>query len=287
MPNDAWKGALGDSIRAVFAEPVKPLPNFEPKYTVTQIAKELFTGYLNKQRNIVILNIGETTKKPFLYKENVFAKPQVVFQLSGTKETLFKTIAAHKKEIITTLDKAETVAFNNDLNAKTNDEQLKAIAPLGLKIRVPKSFRLAEKKGNFFWYIKDVKHGYSNLILSEFAMDETPFDSIPNYILEKRGVIGENIPGEIAGSHLISEMKFSPYVSETIFKGHRAFVSKGLWKMSGEYKGGPYINYTIEDTLNKRYLVLEGFIYAPNTKKRNYLFELEAAIQTAEIIKKQ
>jgi len=44
--------------------------------------------------------------------------------------------------------------------------------------------------------------------------------------------------------------------------------------------------FVIEDKPNKRYLVLEGFIFAPNVAKRNFLFELDAIIQTAEIIKK-
>ena len=46
---------------------------------------------------------------------------------------------------------------------------------------------------------------------------------------------------------------------------------------------GPFVNYTVKDTVNKRLLVLEGFVFAPSISKRDYLFELEAIIKTAEL----
>jgi len=288
MPNDDWKGALGDSIRTVFASPVKPLPNFEPHYTMTQISNELFSGYLTKQRNILIVNVKKDAKKPFLYKENAFAKPQQVFQLNGDKATIIEQLAKHKDEMLQTLQTKEMNAFNKEQNNTPNSATNTALKKIGLQLQVPSSFELAENKGDFFWFIKDIKNGYSNLVVYDFPMAETPFDSIPNYILKKRNEIGKkHIPGQLPNTYVVSETQFSPYVSQTTLAGNDAFVSKGLWKIQGDFMGGPYINYTIKDTLNKRYLVLEGFVFAPNVHKRNYLFELEAAIKTAKIIKKE
>jgi len=288
MPNESWKGVLGDSIRAVFTQQVEGLPGTEPRYTLTQVAKELFSGYLTKQRNVLVVNVGDTNKTPFLYKENVFAKPQQVFQLSGDRETIFKNLKIHEKEMLDTFYKKELVAFNAEQNSKVDEKKQKALTKIGLKMRVPYAFRLAENKGDFFWFMKDIKNGYSNLIVYNFPMSEVPFDSIPNYILKKRDVIGSKyIPGELKNSYVISETQFSPNVYQIDFKGSRTVVSKGLWRMSNEFKGGPYLSYVIEDKLNQRYLVLEGFVFAPNVAKRNFLFELDAAIQTAELIKKK
>ena len=46
---------------------------------------------------------------------------------------------------------------------------------------------------------------------------------------------------------------------------------------------GPFINYWIEDKANERYLIAEGFVYAPSVGKRDYIFELEAIIQSISI----
>ena len=47
--------------------------------------------------------------------------------------------------------------------------------------------------------------------------------------------------------------------------------------------GGPFVNYAIEDKVNNRYLVAEGYVYAPSLDKREYVFELEAIIKSIKI----
>jgi hypothetical protein len=49
---------------------------------------------------------------------------------------------------------------------------------------------------------------------------------------------------------------------------------------------GPFINYTIIDSKNKRILVLEGFCYDPSKEKRDLMFELESIIKSIEFLKK-
>ena len=46
---------------------------------------------------------------------------------------------------------------------------------------------------------------------------------------------------------------------------------------------GPFVNYAIEDKVNNRYLVAEGYVYAPSVDKREYVFELEAIIKSIKI----
>ncbi len=44
-----------------------------------------------------------------------------------------------------------------------------------------------------------------------------------------------------------------------------------------------FINYAIRDEENERYLIIEGFTYAPSMEKRNLQFELESIIKSASI----
>ena len=53
--------------------------------------------------------------------------------------------------------------------------------------------------------------------------------------------------------------------------------------MKGGFMGGPFLSYALLDTKNSRIIIAEGFVYAPNVAKRDYLFELEALLQTLEI----
>ena len=43
---------------------------------------------------------------------------------------------------------------------------------------------------------------------------------------------------------------------------------------------GPFVNYMISDTINKRIIVFEGFAFAPSVSKREYMFELNTILNT-------
>ncbi|MBQ4379873.1 MAG: DUF4837 family protein, partial [Bacteroidaceae bacterium] len=58
---------------------------------------------------------------------------------------------------------------------------------------------------------------------------------------------------------------------------------RGLWDMHNDAMGGPFVAYLLEDAQNDRMLVAEGFVFAPDEKKRPLIRELEAALQTLTV----
>jgi hypothetical protein len=46
---------------------------------------------------------------------------------------------------------------------------------------------------------------------------------------------------------------------------------------------GPFLNYVIKDEINERYIVFEGFAFAPSVAKRDYMFEFEAIAKSLKI----
>jgi hypothetical protein len=59
---------------------------------------------------------------------------------------------------------------------------------------------------------------------------------------------------------------------------------RGLWKLENAFMGGPFISHTMLDEKNNRVITVEGFVYAPSLDKRNYVRELEAILQTLEVV---
>ena len=47
--------------------------------------------------------------------------------------------------------------------------------------------------------------------------------------------------------------------------------------------GGPFVSHIRLDEENQRVVVVEGFVYAPETNKRNYIRRLEAALFTLRL----
>ena len=62
-----------------------------------------------------------------------------------------------------------------------------------------------------------------------------------------------------------------------------AIMTQGIWKLKNAYMSGPFINYWIEDKRNNRFLVAEGFVFAPSVEKRAYIFELESMIHSISV----
>ena len=59
---------------------------------------------------------------------------------------------------------------------------------------------------------------------------------------------------------------------------------RGLWRTEKAFMGGPFLSYTVLDEKRNRIITAEGFVFAPSLDKRNYVRELQAIIQTVEII---
>ena len=80
-----------------------------------------------------------------------------------------------------------------------------------------------------------------------------------------------------------TELNYIPVTTEVEIGSIQALESRGLWFVEGDFMGGPFISYTIEDKQNERLIVLEGFSYSPSSKKRDVIFELEAILKTVNI----
>jgi hypothetical protein len=90
------------------------------------------------------------------------------------------------------------------------------------------------------------------------------------------------IPGE-DGIYMTIEDAYVPSMYETIIDNKKAFEVRGIWEIKGQYMAGPFITYAIKDEVNKRYLIADGYVYAPSLEKRDLVFELESILKSIKI----
>jgi hypothetical protein len=84
------------------------------------------------------------------------------------------------------------------------------------------------------------------------------------------------------GGRFITEAYYAPYIFKTKIDGLPTYETKGIWEVKTQFMGGPFLNYAVKDSVNNRYVILEGFVYAPATSKRDLQFELEAILRSAK-----
>ena len=75
-----------------------------------------------------------------------------------------------------------------------------------------------------------------------------------------------------------------PYFFKTKINSLTAFETRGTWEVVNDYMAGPFLNYFIKDKKNNRTIVLEGFVFSPSVRKREYLIEIEAIIRSLKIL---
>lgn len=285
IDNESWKGSVGEAIRAVLASPVYGLPQDEPMFTINQIPASVFSGFITKNRTILKVEVGEKTATEFY--NNVYAKPQKVILISGkTKQDVIHQLEENASRIIETFRNIEIYEKQRLIKKSLyNASFLKE--KIGLSIRFPTAYRVAKDDNNFFWMRKDVNTGTLNLMIYELPIDAIKRNdsiSIINQVIAIRDSIGKShIEGPVEGSFMITERAYTPFHTETILDNKPTLETKGIWDVKNAFMAGPFINYAIEDKINNRWVIAEGFAFAPSVQKRNYMFELESIIKTIKL----
>ena len=219
----------------------------------------------------------------------MYAKPQKVIVVSGqTKQDIIKVLNDNSAKIMETFKGIELKEKQRLIKKSLYNTRL-IKKNLGLDINFPTSFRvgktIATDVDKFYWIKRDIPTGYVNLLLYELPLSAIKKDtSMIAQIVKIRDSIGKKyIEGPVEGSYMITENAYTPFHTQTILDNKPTLETKGLWEVKNAFMAGPYINYAIEDKINKRWIVVEGFAFAPSISKRKYMFELEAIIKSIKI----
>lgn len=287
IDNQLWNGAIGDSLRYYFAQPLEGIPgSYEPIFSLHQIPPSIFKGNTRNSRNILIVDTESQNRVDI--RDTLYAKPQkVAFIIGQTTDDIVEQIRVYSSKIIKAFKENEVresqLRFKNSLN-KTDE----IVNKLGIKLMIPSVYSVVKQENNFFWIERRIKGGTSNIIIYEMPLGSIPSEYIARSesIVRMRDSIGQKyIPGREEGMYMITGKAFAPSTYELKIKNRFAIESRGLWEMKDFLLGGPFVNYIIEDTKNQRYIVAEGFVSAPGFAKRDYLFELESIIKSIEFVK--
>ncbi len=280
----AWEGDLGDAARAVFAAPVYGLTMEEPLFTLTQMTATAFHEYVKKSRTFVALKTGEQSGIKTV--KNLYAKPQtgIIITAKNTEE-LKKILFKNANELRAKITAAELsykiqTIKNNPLKTAPITEKF------GIDLSVLFSYRITSTMSpTFMWLRKNIKNGTANLLIYELPYGRIKKDStILQQIISVRDSIGKtHIPGPVKNSYMQTEPKFTPQIASTTINDKTALETRGIWDVKNDFMAGTFVNYCIDDPKNNRHLVIEGFVYAPQAQKRDYMFELEAIAKSVVI----
>lgn len=281
IPNDLWNGAVGEAIRTNFAAPTDGLPQDEPLFSINQMPPEAFDGFARSNRLFLYVVLSEENKVSIA--NNEYAKPQEGAIIKGTsEEKLVELINKNSARIIDVFKDSEIKERQRRtaISLMKTDSLSKV---MGVSLKVPSAYRLAKGADDFFWLRKDLKDGTTNILVYEVPLSMIQNDSTAVAdIIKIRDSIGSKLLPVEDDGQFITEDAYAPYLFKAEIDGKFAYETKGTWEVKGAWMGGPFINYAVRDEKNDRYLILEGFTYAPTVSKRNLQFELESILKSAK-----
>lgn len=280
-----WDSEVGKEIRAIYASEFKGLPQIEEAFSLSQIPYEAFSGFGRTARNIIFID-KKSENQPKMVR-NKFARPQLFLQISGTNdEQLIKNL---KKAASFSIDEFQKGEINENKRrilkstlSKTNLED-----SLSLSLIMPSAYNIFKQDKKSIWLQKPLKNGTSNIVVSELDMLYKTFEflTIKDVIQARDSLNKQFVPGRVSGSYMITESAYLPYFKKTIVNGFNAKETRGTWEVKGDFMGGPFINYIIRDSINKRILYFEGFVFSPSQRKRDAVIELESIIKSVKMFK--
>ncbi|MEP2060013.1 MAG: DUF4837 family protein [Maribacter litoralis] len=285
IDNDLWNSSVGDAIRENYTAAAQGLTWDEALFSVTQIPQQIFSGAIRNTSSI--LYVMEDTLNVAHMKSNMYAKPQKVGVIKGhNKEELIENIHKTAEEFIAAYKALEIEKAQKRFEKSLNKEKA-LVDKFNISMKIPSIYRVGREEDNFVWIDRQIQKGNMNIIAYTMPWDSFKNDStFVQDIVKMRDSIGglyiggEDVPGK--KNHMITEKAFSPYVFPAEVSGKKAAEVRGIWEMSAYPMAGPFLTYIINDKENNRKLVLEGFVFAPATKKRDYMFELEAILKSVQ-----
>jgi hypothetical protein len=280
MASKSWGGHLGEITREALSKPYEGLPLDEAKFTLKYISPKIFTGFVRNSRSIIVFVKDSISE--FLLDKNKFAKHQIVAKISGPDEEAQKYLfELNLKKLITSLEKNERQEKIRRIKKSLNNEK-SFQKRFRISMLYPSAYKLIKDTTNFVWFQKEIPKGHLNIIAYQISQKSFR-GSIKNRIIKTRDSIGKiYIPGRLPSTHMITEKAYRPYFYRTKIFDKRTYLTKGMWEVKNDFMAGPFINYMILDSIKKKWLVIEGFCFAPSIKKRDLMFELNTILRSVE-----
>lgn len=295
---------LGQELKKTFRAPMLGLPQDEPLFNLSKVSPRKLNSVLKSAKNMVFVmtldsktadsrvlqnyftdqslnQIKRDTSMFMRVQRDLFAKGQtVMFLFSSSEELLAQKINYNRSQIREFFEASARETIKSKLFNSTKKQlasRIQETHEVGLTI--PYGWEKARDLKNFFWLrLMDAQTEQSLFVYYEPYRDQSIFNNIGEFrdkITKRNLYDGENPDIHIARQKII------PVFTERVnFNGHFAVEARGLWKVSDNSRGGPFVSYTIVDEEEGLIYYIEGYVDSPGTRKKNFMRELEAILST-------
>ena len=236
-----------------------------------QVTMARSTVELPARKNCIVVNIPCSGNFSVRSSRNENASPQTVIRISArSPQQLREKLNPEKlRQLVDETELEHLVSIISTNPSKQNREMQQLVKKnFGISMNIPAEMQASKKAGNFIWISNNASSGMKNLLVMKVKSEERRVKNSDAFSPQEKqqidSILRTNMPGETDSMYMII-----PVLSE-----------KGLWEMKGDAMGGPYVMRRIRLRKTGNEIIIIGFVYAPEMKKKILIKQLEAAIST-------
>ena len=284
MDKNDWDGNLGSTTRTILAADYPFLPQQEPLFSLSNVPVTGFADLFKVHRNLLFFNISKSDQSGVVYKNDVWAHPQCVIQVTApTSDSAAVILKENSERIINSFEQAERDRIiANSIRYEEHSIPPAVKEMTGGSPHFPSGFKLRKKTSDFLWISDDKQYVTQGVFIYRYPAAENDNFSMENIIAHRDAALRENVPGMFENTYMITSDAVTPAVNYIRFRGRQFAETRGLWEVSNDFMRGPFVSHSFYSKDGQYIIVLDGFVYAPKYDKRQYLRQVEAIMYSFE-----
>jgi hypothetical protein len=284
MDDSLWKGEAGKALFDVLNSNVKALPQPEPNFSIIQVEPENFTRTIRMARNVIIPDISTIYSNPkFTAEIDKYATGQVIMTIQAPDTTTFASFVSENEQSIIDYFVTKELERNSKFLKQQIPEPLSRVQQMfGINIHFPKGLTNVTEHPDFYWATNNAARGRKDIVIYQFPYTtETVFEK-DSLIAIRNRTLGKYIKGSF-NSEMTTAKIYPPDYRRIEVDGIFRAELRGLWEMTTDMMGGPFVMHAFVNDNTGMVIVVETFVYAPESSKRNLMRNLEATLYTISL----
>ncbi len=287
IPQNKWESAMGDTLRKLFSYDQPALPQPEPIFDIIQIPPNKFSKIFSTHRNIVNIKIDSKYTEPGISMANdQWAVPQLVINVTAPNDSVCINMLIENSDLI--IDKINDAERQRVLYSykkyQETDISRKLKKKYHLRLYIPKGYTMDVDSADFVWLSSETPLSSQGIFIYFYPYNDRNVFLPENLIRKRNEVLKKHVNGPVENTWMTTEDLITPVYTE--FEKDSLYFAKlqGLWKLQNGFMGGPFVSISTVDEERNRVVTLEGFVYAPNDDKREFLRQVESILYSVEIL---
>ena len=285
LDRNNWTGEVGNSLRNTLAIDYPMLPQKEPSFNLINISKSAFSDLFKVHRNIVFFNIDEkVTQSGVFVRRDVWAQPQIVITVEAKDpQEASELIQKNAQVMFDAIDQIEKERIARS-SKKYEESSIRSVVAekFGGSPYFPKGYSIKKVTDNFIWASQETTSTNLGILIYTIPYDGNEFPTMEKVIAEQNEALKNNVPGMFPNSYMTTATAETPIMTPYKYKNKNFVEIRGLWEVANDYMGGPFVEHIMYAKEPGKLLVVEGFVYAPRYKKRNYIRQVESIVYSFE-----